>query len=305
MKTGWYDLGTMDIGFIGLGHMGSAIAGRFLQAKHKVWVWNRSPESARKLEAQGAQVVATPDDAFKGDAVFSMLGDDNALRAVFLDSGLLDRVSRDKDQTPVHVNMATVSVAFADELAESHAKRGIGYVAAPVLGRPDVAAAGKLNIIAAGPTAAIELVQPLLDVAGQKTWRFGDKPSRANVVKIAMNFMLAAACESMGEAAALAGGYDIQPADLFDLASHSLFAGPVYEGYGRLIAAGAFEPAGFKARLGLKDVRLAIAAGEAVTAPLPMASQMRDSLLEALNRGEGEKEFGVVLGRAAMRRAGR
>jgi 3-hydroxyisobutyrate dehydrogenase-like beta-hydroxyacid dehydrogenase len=120
-----------------------------------------------------------------------------------------------------------------------------------------------------------------------------------------MNFMLAAACESMGEAAALASGYDIEPADLFDLASHSLFAGPVYEGYGRLIAAGAFEPAGFKARLGLKDVRLALAAGEAVSAPLPLASQMRDSLLEALNRGEGDKEFGVVLGRAAMRRAGR
>lgn len=303
METGWYDLLNMDIGFIGLGHMGSAIAGRLLQAKHKVRVWNRSPESSRKLEAHGAQAVAKPDDAFRGEAVFSMLGDDTALRAVFLDSGLLDRVSH--ETVRVHVNMATVSVAFADELAERHAKRGIAYVAAPVLGRPDVAAAGKLNIIAAGPADAIELVRPLLDVAGQKTWRFGEKPSRANVVKIAMNFMLAAACESMGEAAALASGYDIQPGDLFELASHSLFAGPVYEGYGRLIAAGAFEPAGFKARLGLKDVRLAIAAGEAVTAPLPLASQMRDSLLEALNRGEGEKEFGVVLGRGAMRRAGR
>jgi 3-hydroxyisobutyrate dehydrogenase-like beta-hydroxyacid dehydrogenase len=293
----------MDIGFIGLGHMGRAIAGRFLQAKHRVRVWNRSPESSRKLESDGARAVANPDDAFKGEAVFSMLGDDNAMRAVFLESGLLDRVSQGTIR--VHVNMATVSVGFADELAELHAKRGIAYIAAPVLGRPDAAAAGKLNIIAAGPAAALDTVQPLLDLAGQKTWRFGEKPSRANVVKIAMNFMLAAACESMGEAAALAGGYGIQPGDLFELASHSLFAGPVYEGYGRLIAAGAFEPAGFKARLGLKDVRLAIAAGEAVTAPLPMASQMRDALLEALNRGEGDKEFGVVLGRGAMRRAGR
>jgi 3-hydroxyisobutyrate dehydrogenase-like beta-hydroxyacid dehydrogenase len=292
----------MDIGFIGLGHMGAAIAARFLQAQHKVRVWNRSPASARKLAAQGAEVVAEPDEAFKGAAVFSMLGDDNALRAVLLDSGLLDRVPQ--GSVRVHVNMATVSVAFADELAERHAKRGIAYVAAPVLGRPDAAAAGKLNIIAAGPADAIESVRPLLDVAGQRTWRFGEQASRANVVKIAMNFMLAAACESMGEAAALAGGYGIQPGDLFDLASHSMFAGPVYEGYGRLIAAGAFEPALFKARLGLKDVRLAIAAGEAVTAPLPFASQMRDSLLEALNRGEGDKEFGVVLGRGALRRAG-
>jgi 3-hydroxyisobutyrate dehydrogenase-like beta-hydroxyacid dehydrogenase len=293
----------MNIGFIGLGHMGSAIVRRFLQAKHTVRVWNRSAEAARKLEKDGAKAVATPAEAFQGDAVFSMLGDDDALRAVFIDSGLLNNASG--KSVPVHVNMATVSVVCADELAELHAKRGIAYVAAPVLGRPDAAAAGKLNIMAAGATAAIDLVQPLLDVAGQKTWRFGEVASRANVVKIAMNFMLAAACESMGEAAALASGYGIQPGELFDLATHSFFPGGIYAGYAPLIAAGAFEPAGFKARLGLKDVKLALAAGEAVTAPLPLASQMRDSLLEALTRGEGDKEFGVVLGRAAMRRAGR
>ena len=293
----------MDIGFIGLGHMGSAIASRFLQAKHTVRVWNRSQESTRKLADAGATVVAKPDDAFKGDVVFSMLGDDNALRAVLLETGLLERSSR--ETVPVHVNMSTVSVAFADELTALHAKRGIAYIAAPVMGRPDVAAAGKLNIIAAGPQAALDLVQPLFDSAGQRTWRFGEVPSRANVVKISMNFMLGAACEAMGEAAALVTGYDVQAGDLFELASHSIFPGPVYEGYGRLIAAAKFEPAGFKARLGLKDIRLAIAAAEAVTTPMPMASQMRDTLLEALTRDEGEKEFGVVLGRAAMRRAGR
>lgn len=283
--------------------MGSAIAGRFLQAKHTVRVWNRSGEASRELEKEGAQTVEKPEEAFKGDAVFSMLADDNALRAVLLDSGVLDRASR--DSVPVHVNMATISVAFADELAARHAERGIAYIAAPVLGRPDAAAGGRLNIIAAGPTAALDSVQPLLDVAGQKTWRFGETASRANVVKIAMNFMLAAACESMGEAAALVTGYDIKAGELFELASHSAFPGGVYEIYGRLIAAGAFEPAGFAARLGLKDVRLALAAADAVTTPIPLASQMRDSLLEALTRGEGEKEFGVVLGRAAMRRAGR
>jgi 3-hydroxyisobutyrate dehydrogenase-like beta-hydroxyacid dehydrogenase len=293
----------MDIGFIGLGHMGAAIASRFLKAQHTVRVWNRSPEGAQKLGEEGARVVAKPDEAFKGDVVFSMLGDDNALRAVFLDTGVLERASR--DTIPMHVNMATVSVAFADEFAALHAKRGIDYIAAPVMGRPDAAAAGKLHIMAAGPSAAIEKVQPLFAIAGQKTWRFGEVASRANVVKISMNFMLAAACEAMGEAAALATGYDIKAEDLFDLASHSLFPGPVYEGYGRLIAAAKFEPALFKARLGLKDVRLAITAAEAVTTPMPLASQMRDSLLEALTRGEGEKEFGVVLGRAAMRRAGR
>jgi 3-hydroxyisobutyrate dehydrogenase-like beta-hydroxyacid dehydrogenase len=293
----------MDIGFIGLGHMGIAIVSRFLKAKHTVRVWNRSQESALKLGDEGATVVAKPDDAFKGDAVFSMLGDDNALRAVLLETGLLERATR--ETVPVHVNMSTVSVAFADELTALHAKRGIAYVAAPVMGRPDVAAAGKLNIIAAGPQAAVDLVQPLFDSVAQRTWRFGDVPSRANVVKISMNFMLGAACEAMGEAAALVTGYDVQAADLFELASHSVFPGPVYEGYGRLIAEAKFEPAGFKARLGLKDIRLAIAAAEAVTTPMPLASQLRDSLLEALARGEGDKEFGVVLGRGAMRRAGR
>jgi len=293
----------MDIGFIGLGHMGAAIATRLVKAKHTVRVWNRSPEGARKLGEEGAKVVVKPDDAFQGDVVFSMLGDDAALRAVLLDTGLLERASR--ETVPIHVNMATVSVALADELTELHAQRGIAYIAAPVMGRPDAAAAGKLNIMVAGPQDAIDRVQPLLDVAGQRTWRYGDVPSRANVVKLSMNFMLGAACEAMGEAAALVSGYGVNPADLFDLASHSVFPGPVYEGYGRLIAAAAFEPAGFKARLGLKDIRLAIAAAESVTTPMPLASQMRDYLLEALTRGEGEKEFGVVLGRAAMRRAGR
>jgi 3-hydroxyisobutyrate dehydrogenase-like beta-hydroxyacid dehydrogenase len=293
----------MDIGFIGLGHMGAAIAARFLDAKHTVRVWNRSQEAARELGKKGAQVVTKPDDAFKGDAVFSMLGDDNALRAVLLESGVLERASR--ETVPVHVNMATVSVAFAEELTGLHTRRGIDYIAAPVMGRPDVAAAGKLNIMAAGPKAAVERVQPLFDVAAQKTWHFGEVPLRANVVKMAMNFMLGAACEAMGEAAALVSGYEVKPADLFDLATHSVFQGRAYESYGALIAAAAFEPAGFKAKLGLKDIRQAIAAAEAVTTPMPLASLMRDTLLEALTRGEGEKEFGVVLGRAAMRRAGR
>jgi 3-hydroxyisobutyrate dehydrogenase-like beta-hydroxyacid dehydrogenase len=293
----------MNIGFIGLGLMGSGIAANLIKAHHRLWVWNRSPEPARKLADRGAEVVSTAADAFRGDVVISMLSDDAALRSVLLDSGLLARATAGSPR--VHVNMATISVAFAEELAAHHQEHGIAYVAAPVLGRPDVAAAGKLNIIAAGPTDALEFVQPLLDVVGQKTWRFGEQPARANVTKLAMNFMIAAAMEAMGEAAALAEGYGIEARQMLELASQSLFASPVYQGYAPLIAAAKYEPAGFKARLGFKDVRLALAAAEAVTTPMPLGSLMRDSLLEALARGEGEKEFGVVLGRAAMRRAGR
>ncbi|MGH8301822.1 MAG: NAD(P)-dependent oxidoreductase, partial [Steroidobacteraceae bacterium] len=287
----------MNIGFIGLGNMGSAIAGRLLEAGHALRVWNRSPEPARKLAERGAQVAATAEEAFRGDVVFSMLSDDQVTRAVLLDSGVLGRAT--SAATRVHVNLATLSVALADELAERHQERGVGYVAAPVLGRPDVAAEGKLTVLLAGPRQTLDAVQPLLEgTVGQKVWRFGERASQANVVKLAVNFMLAAAIESMGEAAALTAGYGIEPRELFEMVGQSLFPGLVYQGYGRLIAEGRFEPAGFKARLGLKDVRLALAAAEAVTTPLPVGSLVRDSMLEALARGEGEKEFGVVLGRA-------
>jgi len=294
----------MNVGFIGLGNMGSAIAGRLLEAGHALRVWNRSPEPARRLAERGAQIAATAEEAFRGDVVFSMLSDDSVARKVLLDSGVLARAT--PAATRIHVNMATISAALADELAELHDERGIGYVAAPVLGRPDVAAAGKLTILVAGSRPSVDSVQPLLEgTVGQRLCRFGERASQANVVKLAVNFMLAAAIESMGEAAALTAGYGIEARDLFEVIGQSLFPGPVYQGYGRLIAEGRFEPAGFKARLGLKDVRLALAAGEAATIPMPLASLIRDSMLEALARGEGEKEFGVVLGRAAMRRAGK
>jgi len=294
----------MNIGFIGLGNMGSAIAGRLLEAGHTLRVWNRSPEPARRLAERGAQVAASAEEAFRGEVVFSMLGDDHATRAVLIDSGVLARAT--PDATRIHVNMATISAALGDELAERHRERGVGYVAAPVLGRPDVAAAGKLTVVLAGTCQAVDYVRPLLEgTVGQKVWRFGERASQANVVKLAVNFMLAAAIESMGEAAALTAGYGVEARELFELIGQSLFPGPVYQGYGRLIAEGRFEPAGFKARLGLKDVCLALAAAEAATVPMPVGSLIRDSMLEALARGEGEKEFGVVLGRAAMRRAGR
>ena len=289
----------MNIGFIGLGNMGGAIAARLIAAGHAITVWNRSPEPARRLAERGATVAATAREACAAPVVFSILSDDRAVREVLLEAALPARSGT------VHVNMATISPELSDELAARLADQGCGYIAAPVLGRPDVAAAGKLNIVAAGATADLDRVQPLLDVIGQRTWRFGERAAQANVVKLAMNFMLAAAIESMGEAAALGSGYGIEPAALFALVSQTFFPGPVYQGYGGLIAAARDEPAGFKARLGLKDVRLALAAAEAVNAPMPFASVMRDAMLEALAHGQGEKEFGVVLGRSAMRRAGR
>lgn len=289
----------MDIGFIGLGSMGRAIAANILKAGHRVRVWNRSPEGAAALAELGAQIADTPAGAFGGDAVFSMLADDAAAREIF-DAPLLSAAPRDL----VHVNMATVSVAFAETLAHEHAVRGIHYVAAPVMGRPDVAAAGKLTIMAAGPAEAIDRVQPVFDAIGQKTWRLGSLPQHANVVKLAANFTLASAVETLGEASALLAGHGVAMTDFLDVITSSVFPGPVYSGYGKLIAQGSYEPAQFKARLGLKDVRLALAAAEACATPLPIGSVVRDSLLDAIAHGEGDKDF-AVLGQVAARRAGR
>jgi 3-hydroxyisobutyrate dehydrogenase-like beta-hydroxyacid dehydrogenase len=289
----------MDIGFIGLGEMGSAMVANMLKAGHRVRVWNRSPERAQRVAEAGAVVVATPAEAFAGDAVFSMLADDHAARDVF-DATLLAGAPRGL----THVNMATVSVELAETLAHEHAQRGLHYVAAPVLGRPDVAAAGKLTIVAAGPAEAIDRVQPVFDVIGQKTWRIGSLPQQASVMKLAANFMLASAVEALGEAAALLSSHGVAMQDFLDVITAGIFPGPVYQGYGKMIAEQRYEPALFKARLGLKDVRLALAAADATNTPMPLASTVRDSLVQAVAQGDGEKDF-AVLGAVAARRAGR
>ncbi|CAM2148607.1 NAD(P)-dependent oxidoreductase [Paraburkholderia tropica] len=289
----------MDIGFIGLGEMGGAMVANLLKAGHTVRVWNRTAAKADALAAAGARVVATPAEAFAGDAVLSMLADDAATREV-IDAALLAGAARGL----VHVNMATISVALAETLAREHAERGLHYVAAPVLGRPDAAAAAKLTIIAAGAAEAIDRAQPLFDAIGQKTWRIGALAPQANVMKLAANFMLAAAVETLGEAAALLGGHGVAMRDFLDVVTSGPFPGPVYAGYGGMIAEGRYEPALFKARLGLKDVRLALAAADAVSTPLPVASVVRDSLLEAIAHGDGERDF-AVLGKVSARRAGR
>ncbi|MDE1181156.1 NAD(P)-dependent oxidoreductase [Paraburkholderia sp.] len=289
----------MDIGFIGLGEMGAGMVANILKAGHQVRVWNRSPERAQPLADAGAQVVATPAEAFAGDAVFSMLADDAAMREVF-NATLLENAARGL----IHVNMATISVTLAEELASAHAARGIEYVAAPVLGRADVAAAGKLTIVAAGPAESIDRVQPLFDAMGQKTWRIGSLPQQANVIKLAANFMLAAAVESLGEAATLVTGHGVAMQDFIDVITSGIFPGPVYQGYGNAIAEQRYEPALFKARLGLKDVRLALEAADAVMTPMPVASVVRDSLMDAVAHGDGDKDF-AVLGEVSARRAAR
>jgi 3-hydroxyisobutyrate dehydrogenase-like beta-hydroxyacid dehydrogenase len=288
----------MEIGFIGVGRMGSAMAKNLIKAGHRVRAWDTSAEALKALAADGATIAAGAGDAFRGDAVISMLPNDDAMRAVFLDGGVAE-----SGNAKVHVNMATASLEVARELAAHHAARGIAYVAATVWGRPDVAAAGKLSIVAAGDSAAIEKVQPLFDVIGQKTYNVGAEPSRANVTKIAGNLMVACAIEGIAEAAALVRGHGLSAPEVLDAIITSLFNVPVYRGYGDMIGKRQYEPPGFDLMLGLKDVRLALAAGEEASVPLPFASVLRDTFLDAIANGDAEKDWSAIA-RVAARRAG-
>lgn len=292
-------MSSMRIGFIGLGAMGAGMAGNLLKAGHAVKVWNRSPAAAEALREQGATVASDARAAGENvDVLHSMLANDSAVREAILASGVLDTLPKGA----VHVNHATLSVALVRELVEAHERRGLGYVAAPVFGRPDVAASGALNIVAAGKPEALAKVLPLLEPLAGKVWPMGDDPVRANIVKIAGNFLIGSAIESMAEASALTRAHGVPAKDFLDVMSGSLFASPVFKTYGGLIAEEKYSPAGFKMSLGFKDIGLARAAAEAERVPMPFASVLHDTLLEALAAGEADLDWSA-LAKVAARRA--
>ncbi|HEY5226686.1 MAG TPA: NAD(P)-dependent oxidoreductase [Methylovirgula sp.] len=288
----------MNVGFLGLGAMGSGMALNLIKAGHKVIAWNRSPEKVQALIAEGATAAETPQQAFQADAIISMLADDDATASVMLGGGLFETAPAHA----VHIVMATISVGFAKELEKLHAAHGLGYVAAPVMGRPDVASGGDLNILVAGKPEHVQKVQPLLDVMGKATWPVGDAPHKANVVKLGMNFLLASAIESMSEVIALARRNDIPGETVVEILTNTLFAAPAYKVYGPAILEGTFKP-GFKLPLGLKDVKLVLAAGEDSGAPMPFASLLRDNFIDAIAHGDGDKDWGAI-SKVALRRAG-
>ena len=261
----------MDIGFIGLSRMGTAMALNLVKAGHRVRAWNRSEGEA----IDGVERVSSPDDAFQAEAVFTMLSDDAAIREVLLDGGVLARARHGV----VHVATSTISVDFAGELAAIHARAGLGYVSAPVLGRPDVAAKGELNILAAGKADAMAKVRPLLAVLGRKTWVMGEDPKQANAAKIACNMMT----KSNG----------VAPEAFFDLILNTLFGARAYETYSQNIVMGQYEP-GFRMQLGLKDLRLATAVAEKAGRRLPQLDAVRTLMSEAVDAGLGDKDWSGI-----------
>lgn len=288
----------MRIGFIGLGNMGAGMAANLIKGGHTLTVWNRSAEAGKPLAELGATVAAKAADTANGaEVLHSMLANDAAVREVILDGGVLDALPKGA----VHVNHATISVALARELIDAHEKRGLGYVAAPVFGRPEVAAAGNLNVVASGKPGAVATVQPLLELIGQKVWPMGDDPIRATIVKIGGNFMIGAAIETMAEATTLTRAHGVSAKDFLDVMSNSLFAAPIYKIYGGMIAERKYEPAAFKMSLGFKDIGLARAAAEAERVPMPFASVLHDALLESMAAGDGDLDWSGMARVAAAR----
>ncbi len=292
----------MQIGFIGLGAMGAAIAANLVESGHQVRVFNRNPARTEPLRRAGATVAASPAEAaHQAEAVFSMVADDAALKSVTLgEAGILAGLR----PGAVHVSLSTIGVETAQALAIRHLDAGVGFVSAPVFGRPDAAAARKLFIMAAGADAHLKIAVPLLEQLGQSVGIVGAEPSQANLVKLIGNFMLSVVIETLGEACAVAGKAGIDPMHFVSLLTNANFNAPPYKIYGSMIASQQFQPAGFSLPLGQKDNRLMLAAAEALGVPLPLGSFIHDRFLAARSQGLGADHDWSAVALCALTEAG-
>jgi 3-hydroxyisobutyrate dehydrogenase-like beta-hydroxyacid dehydrogenase len=281
----------MKIGFIGLGNMGSPMAGHLLKAGHEVIVYNRTAEKAQALVQQGARQASSVADACDADVVLTMLADDHALETVsYGDKNVLEALPKGR----IHLSCSTISVALADKLTSDHEGAGQHFVSAPVFGRPEAAVAAKLYVVAAGDAAHVDTCQPIFDAIGQRTFRFGDKPSNANLVKLSGNFLIMSVIESLSEALALVGKGGLDQREYLEFLTSTLFNAPVYKTYGTLAVEKKFQPAGFLAPLGLKDVRLALQAAESLRVSLPLADLVRNRFLTLLANGGESLDWSAI-----------
>jgi 3-hydroxyisobutyrate dehydrogenase-like beta-hydroxyacid dehydrogenase len=290
---------SMKIGFIGLGRMGHGIAENLLKAGHEVTVWNRSQDPVAALVAKGAVAAKAPEDALQGDAVFSMLSNDAVMREVGFAGPLLGKAAKGL----VHVNMATISVALANELQAAHQKAGLDYLSAPVFGRPDMAASGQMVIVVGGSDAALQKMQPVFDKISSRTVPVGDPAGKANLFKITGNFMIASELEAIGEAFALLRKGGVDPAVFHDVMSQRLFTGAAFKAYGAMVLHEQYEPAGFALTLGLKDVNLGREAAKNMGMTMPIADLMAAHYEQAIAWGWQDKDWSAI-GAVAAKKAG-
>jgi 3-hydroxyisobutyrate dehydrogenase-like beta-hydroxyacid dehydrogenase len=273
--------------------MGTGIAANLLKAGHELTVYNRTRAKAEAFASEGAKVADHISDACRGDAVITMLSNDDAVEsAVYGDGGVLASLPKGA----IHVSSSTISVALSKRLAEHHTARGQRYVAAPVFGRPEAAAAAKLFIVAAGSPEAVKTAMPVFDAIGQRTFTVSEDAPAANIIKLSGNFLIASVIESLGEAMALIGKAGIDKHQYLELLTSTMFGSPIYKSYGTLIADETFSPPGFAAPLGLKDMRLTLAAGDDLRVPLPLASLLRDRYLTLLANGGDNLDWSAIGG---------
>ncbi len=291
----------MKAGLIGLGNMGLPMARNLVKAGHALTVYNRKQSRADELKAVVERVARTPAEAASNvEALITMVADDRAVEAiVFNPEGVLQALPAGA----VHISMSTISVEMSRRLATAHSERGQHFIAAPVFGRPDAAAAAKLFVVAAGPAEQIARCRPIFDAVGQKTFVAGEQAPAANVIKLTGNFLITTVIESLAESFSLVRKFGIAPGALLEILTGTLFDAPVYRNYGAMIASDKFEPGGFRLRLGLKDNRLLIAAADDAAVPIPMAALVHDRLVAALAQGMGEDDWASVA-RIAYKNAG-
>jgi len=271
--------------------MGLPIARNLLQAGHELTVYNRTRSKAEALASAGATLANSLAEASTAEVVMTMLADDHAVEQTSLgDGGILNTLA----SGGVHLSLSTISTALSRRLTVAHTARGQSFIASPVFGRPDAAAAARLVVVAAGPDEAVERVRPLLEAIGRKLFVIGSEPYSANTVKLAGNFLIASMLETLSEAFILTQKSGVEPAKFLEVLNGSLFQSPIYENYGKIIMAQKFSPPGFALRLGLKDVRLVLAAADEVAVPMPVASVIRDHFLSAVARGWGDMDWAAL-----------
>ncbi|MEW6731300.1 MAG: NAD(P)-dependent oxidoreductase [Acidobacteriota bacterium] len=280
----------MNVGFIGLGSMGRAMAQNLLKAGYRVTIYNRTHKRAEELLSEGVLIAKTVADACHNEVVITCLADDRAVEEItWGENGIIDSLAANS----IHISMSTISLGLIERLSKAHNEVKQKFIAAPVFGRPDMAAEARLIIVIAGDAKAVEKSYPLFEALSQKRFMVGDNPIAANMIKLIGNFLLVSAVESLSEAVALLrkSGMDVQTC--LDVLTSTLFASPVYQGYSRLIMQQQHD-AGFRLALGLKDIRLLLTAAESFDVPLPIASLARDHLLTGVAQGYQDKDLSAL-----------
>ncbi|HEY0666510.1 MAG TPA: NAD(P)-dependent oxidoreductase [Gallionella sp.] len=278
-----------SVGFIGLGKMGEPMARNLLRAGYKLRVYNRTSAKAQSLASEGAEVVATLQDVVEtGGIVVSMVANDHALEEVVLgENGIGTKLGAGG----IHISMSTVSPQIAQKMVSYYQKQGTAYLAAPVFGRPEAAAERKLWICSAGDGWAKNRARPILEALGQQIFDFGEKPDTANVVKLAGNFLIGSAIESMAEAFTFAEKNGVSREQVSDVFSQTFLACPIYQNYGKVIAAQEYQPAGFRVSLGLKDISLLNSVAATSLTPMPIANLLNERLLSAMSKGRADMDW--------------